>query len=57
MKQSQRTVAFFCAMFFAFGISGLDFENPAFEYNKLNYGAIAAGTLFLIIFLVQKFRK
>lgn len=53
MKPRERSTAFFAALLIAFGISGLDLENPALEYNQKEYIAIGAGIILMIIFYVN----
>jgi hypothetical protein len=57
MNQTQRMLAFFGALLITFGITDLDFENPAFDQNKLAYVAIVAGIITLILFLINKLRS
>ena len=56
MKPAERTIAFFSAMLLTFGISGLDFENPAFEYNTKEYIIIGAGIVFTIMFIIRRIK-
>ncbi len=57
MDKTQRMLAFFGALLITFGITELDFENPALDQNKLAYVAIVAGIITLILFLVNKLRS
>jgi hypothetical protein len=56
MKPAERTIAFFSAMLLTFGISGLDFEYPAFEYNTKEYILIGAGIIFSVMFLIRRIK-
>lgn len=56
MKPAERTIAFFSAMLLTFGISGLDLENPAFEYNTKEYLLIGAGIVFAVMFIIRRIK-
>ena len=57
MKQKERTTAFIAAMLLAFGISLLNFEDPAFDNNQKPYIAIIAGIVLAVIFTVNYYRN
>ena len=57
MDKTQRLLAFFGAMLVTFGITGLDFENPAFDLNKTSYLALGSGIITLILFFINKLRS
>jgi hypothetical protein len=47
-------IAFFGGMMLTFGITGLDFENPAFDANLREYVVLGIGAAMLIIAFVLK---
>lgn len=56
MKPSERSIAFFATLLLTFGITGLDFENPAFKYNNLEYLMIGSGVILAVIFLIGRLK-
>lgn len=57
MKPSERMTAFFGAMLVTFGITGLDFENPEFKYNQVEYIVLFLGLVLLIAYFIIRRNK
>ena len=56
MKPSERSIAFFAALLLTFGITGLNFEYPAFEHNSLEYVMLGLGIILAVIFLIGRLK-
>lgn len=57
MNKGERLLAFLGAMFTTFGITDLDFKNPAFSDNQKAYASIILGVFMLFIFIVRRYSQ
>jgi hypothetical protein len=57
MKQFERSLAFFSALLITFGLTALELDNPAFEYNQRAYYFMIAGAVLLIVFAIIRIQR
>ncbi|MEQ8910048.1 MAG: hypothetical protein RIC95_12695 [Vicingaceae bacterium] len=53
MKNSERLLGFLSAMLITFGLTDLNFEQPAFDDNQKAYATLGLGLFMFLIFVVR----